>query len=434
MGIVFKFIKWIAIIVILVVGIMFVFKLCPPPGPWMSPPWCVDNSFEAIEYETTHEPGHLSQVKAVNMSDTWGRNYNFNMIENTRNNIDSSFARVAGLGAEEVYVNDFHMAKYEEDDNFTSLDYEIVDEIFLNDLRDEAMTEDDIDDLVKAAHDNGMKLGIKHNMAFVDIGKYIGLSDIAGSVQEDYANFNSGHTAEWINDFFDKWTVRLVKKAQMYDKYGVDIISITPTWMGPTFVGQEDLANTRWRELITELRNNFSGEIQTLVSYYGFVDGVDGQEDWSKYDYYQLADIVELDVYELPTKYGLIDNPSIDQMEKVWDKFFADTTKRSKAEGFKLTVMASIFSVPNALNNGIVEFYDIIGDALDGIVKDWDYQADAFQALFKSLENNEDIDRIIIGGYWWDDAMDPLVKPRISLSQSIRNKPAQAVVEKWFKN
>ncbi len=434
MSILLKLIKWIAIIIILVIGIMFVFKLCPPPGPWASPPWCVDNSFEAVTYETAHEPGNLEQVKAVNMMDTWGRNYNFNMIEATWNNIESSFDRVSKIGAEEVYVHDFHMAEYGEDSSFTSLDYELVDEIFLNDLRDESISEEHVEELARAAHDKGMKLGIKHNIAFVDIGKYMGLTDIAGSVEEDYESFNSGHTAEWVNDFFDKWTNRLIAKGKMYEAAGVDIMGITPTWMGPTYEGQEELANTRWIELIGELRKVFTGDLHVIVDRFGFKDGNSGDENWLAYNYYQLADIVELDFYNFDPSYAVPEDATVEEMKIGWQKYLNDITRRSQAEGFKLSLMTSIFSTYDGINGGIVEYYDILGSALDGVEKDWDHQADAHQAMFEALENNNSIARVMIGGYWWDDAMDPKVKPGISFSPSPRNKPAEAVIEKWFRN
>lgn len=434
MSILLKLIKWIVIIVVLVIGIMFVFKLCPPPGPWMSPPWCVDNSFEAVEYETSFEAGNLSQIKSVDMSDTWGRNYNFNMIESTRNNIDSSFARLGNMGTEEVYVHDFHRAMYGEDSSFTSLDYTLEDEIFWNDMRDESMTKEDVENLVKAAHINNMKLGIKHNIAFVDIGKYMGLADIASSVNEDHADFNFGHTADWVNDFFDKWTARLVEKGKMYEAADVDIMSITPTWMGPTYKGQEELANARWKQLIADVKNVFSGELHVIVDRFGFKDGKNGEENWLTYDYYQLADIVELNFYNFEKEYNLSDNPSLEEMKVVWQKYLNDITRRSQKENFKLTLGTVIFSTENGINNGIIEFHDIVGNTIDYVRADWDAQAKAYQALFEVLEVDDSIGRIMVGGYWWDDAMDPKVKVKISFAPSIRNKPAEAVIEKWFIN
>src|SRR5210317_1385558 len=83
------------------IGTMYYFDICPPKGPWPTPPWCEKYEFVQPEYTLEFETGYINQIPAVNMSDTWGRNYNFGMLENTRKNIDSSFERVQALGAEE---------------------------------------------------------------------------------------------------------------------------------------------------------------------------------------------------------------------------------------------------------------------------------------------------------------------------------------------
>ena len=134
-------------------------------------------------------------------------------------------------------------------ENFQSLNYEIVDEIFSNDMRDESMTFEDMQKLVTIAHQKGLKIGLKHNIAFVDIGKYIGSKDIQKEVDEDHKNFNSLHSEEWINDYFDKWEKRLVEKAILAQETGFDIFSIYPNWMQPTFTGNEELANQRKKQL-----------------------------------------------------------------------------------------------------------------------------------------------------------------------------------------
>jgi hypothetical protein len=81
-------------------------------------------------------------------------------------------------------------------------------------MRDESFSEYDVEKLTKEAHERGLKIGIKHNMAFVNIGKYIteGLTGkIEGSVQKDYQDFNSSHSEEWIKDYFSKWQEEWLK-------------------------------------------------------------------------------------------------------------------------------------------------------------------------------------------------------------------------------
>lgn len=423
---------------VLVSGVMAIFDICPPPGPWPTPPWCSQSSFKRPVYNLEIETKTLNQVKAINMFDTWGRNYNFNMIESTRNNIENSFSRLQEIGAQEVYVHDFHRAIYtdESQDNFSSLNYTIEDETFLNDMRDEALTEKDLEKLVKAAHANGLKLGIKHNMAFVNIGKYIlkGVTgEIDSSVKADYKSFNAEHSEEWIRDYFTKWEARMIEKARLYNKYGVDIMSLTPGWMGPTFQGHEDLANDLSKQLITNVKKEFNGQIQVELSLYGVLEGIDGQEDWNRYDYYQLADIKEIRVYNLPsTKYQVPESASIAEIQTGIGKLLSDLDNWAQEKNTKITVFFSPFSYPNAINKGIVEYNDIVNDEIKAITPDFEHQANSWQAFFSEVNKYNNIERITANTFWWDDATDPEVKVRISISPSFRNKPAEEVIKQWF--
>ncbi len=419
---------------LLILGLMFLLNICPPNGPWMMPPWCKQNAFERIHYDLQVDTKPLSQIKAVNMFDTWGRNYNFGMIENTRNQINDAFDLVKEMGAEEVYVHDFHRAVYNEEEDFKSLDYKIVDEIFTNDFRDESMNEKDIKRLAVATHERGLKIGIKHNIAFVNIGKYIvkGLTgEIAASVEEDFKAFNAEHSEEWIRDFFMKWKNRLIERAEIYNKYGVDILSITPTWMGPTFQGHEALANEQWKQLIAELRNHFDGKIHTELSIYGLLDGRDGQEKWSAYDYYQSADIQEIRLFNFLDPYRVSPNPDLEQMRIGMKSILRDLDTKAAQNNIALSIQFLPFSYKNAINEGIIEFYDI-KDERTNKEKDFEHQADAYQVFFEEVRSKKNIERVVAGGFWWDDAMDPAVKPKISLSPSFRNKPAEEVIKQWY--
>ena len=86
------------------------------------------------------------------MTDTRGRNYNMSMFEDTRKNIETSFDRVKELGAQEVYVNDFHRAIFDKGSDYTTTNYKIADETFWNDMRDQSISEKELKKLSDAAH------------------------------------------------------------------------------------------------------------------------------------------------------------------------------------------------------------------------------------------------------------------------------------------
>jgi hypothetical protein len=55
------------------------------------------------------------------------------------------------------------------------------------------------------------------------------------------------------------------------------------------------------------VRKVFTGKIYVEVSRFGFFEDRDGKEDWSKYDFYKYADIVEMRIYDLPQKFRTLD-------------------------------------------------------------------------------------------------------------------------------
>jgi len=423
-----RILLFILLSLVVVVAIMFAFKICPPVGPWPTPPWC-GAGFTRNTYEITTNAVHLPQIKSVNMPDTWGRNYNMSMVENTRDNVSSSFDRVKKLGASEVYVHDFDRAVFEKDADFTTEKYALEDEIFLNDMRDESMNEADIKKLAEEAHSRGLKIGIKRNLSFVDIGKYIiaGISgNIQSTVEKDYARFNSGHTEKWIRDYFAKWEKRLTEKAILYQKYGIDTMSITPTWMGPTFAGHESLANDLQKKLIAKLRTVYQGKIHAEISRYGFFENKDGNEDWTKYDYYKDADIIEMRIYDLPEKYRNA------EITNGIPQYLTELNQIAGEKNIKISLFFAPSSYPDSMKTGSLEVLDYRSDKVKNAVTDYEYQSKVFEICLSTLPNLKNIERINVASFPWDDALNPEVKPKLSVASTFRNKPAEQMIEQWF--
>ena len=429
-----KIIFILLILAIIILGIMFFFNVCPPKGPWPMPPWC-SATFSRNVFNLKVDTKPLTQVKAVNMFDTWGRNYNFKMVENTRNNIGSSFDRVKELGAEEIYVHDFHRAVFEGESSAISMQYQIEDEIFLNDFRDESISQEDLNKLANSAHARGLLLGIKHNMHFMEMSKYL-LSGLKGEIQKDvekdYKEYQKPHTEEWVRDYFKKWQARMVEKGKMYELAGVDIMSVSPTFIDTSFVGNEKIANGLWKDLISEVRKVFTGKIHVELSMWDLVDIKNNYKNLSNFDYYKNADIVDMRFFYFPEEYRTVDVPTVQNMKVSFNKFFDDIEKFIEKNNIKLSITFSPFSYKNAINNEIFEFNDVNNKDVISKEKDWQHQADAYQAMFEDLVPKKNIERITVGGFSWDDAMDPEVKPRISVNGSPRNKIAEEVIKQWF--
>lgn len=373
-----------------------------------------------------------SFVISIYMFDTWGRNYNFNWFEDTRQNLASSFRRVGETGVTEVYVNDFFRAVYGEDNRIGSTDYEIEGEIFDNDYRDEVMTLKDFINLGREANTNNLEIGWRSSMHFVDIGKYIGSPDITAEVAADWEEFGQPKTEEWVEDFLDKWKALMLERADKLNKAGFDIMILTPGWMTPDYYPYEEVANEMWKDIIRSVKEAFNGEVGVVVNRYGFLEGICGQEDWSQYDYYQEADIVYYYIYCLLDKYKAPDSPSLEEMREKFGEYLDDLEERAGEEGVQLSIMAVFFSYENGINEGLVEFNDIGNPDVQALEADWQHQADAYEALFQAAEGRDSIVRIVPCGYWWDGAMNPEdTEVRVDIAPSARNKPAEAVFKKW---
>ena len=213
---------------------------------------------------------------------------------------------------------------------------------------------------------------------------------------------------------------------------GFDIMILTPYFMPPNYYPYEELANEMWHDIIRSVKGVFNGQVGVVVNRYGFLEGICGQEDWSKYDYYQEADIVYYYMFRLLLdKYRTNENPSLEEMRGKFSEYLDDLEKQASDAGVKLSIVAVFYSYENAVNEGKVEFSDIGNPAIQALRADWQHQADAYEALFQAAEGRTEIVRIVPFGYWWDDAMDPeTARPRISIWSSQRNKNAEGVIKK----
>ncbi|MBU1703939.1 MAG: hypothetical protein KJ922_01090, partial [Nanoarchaeota archaeon] len=381
--------------------------------------------FDGIAFDSK-----LSSTFGVNMADTWGRNYNFNMIENTRENIETSFARVARLGAEEVIVHDFVMATFDgkgkADVDLSDMGYELVPDIFANDFRDEGMTQDDLDKLARVAHADGLKIGLRFNLALNNIGDYIG-KDIAKEEAEDWARITSSKNKEWVMDFLDKWEDYMLKRAEMLNKAGFDMMVISPTWHPVTYQPYEAEANQRWTEIIQNVKQKFNGKIAVQVPLYSYLRN-DGVEDWSKYDFYKDADTFYLEMQHLYAgNEGLVD-PSVDKMKGYFSRFLDDV----EAKGDNPSMLIGFKSFKDSFSNYSPYHPEEYGrPEVAAMVPDWEHQADIFEAFFQAAEGRKNIARIVVEGYWWDDVMEPDTKIRQAISITCRSKNAEGVIMKW---
>jgi hypothetical protein len=373
------------------------------------------------------------------MSDTWGKNYNMAMFEDTRNNIDSSFAAAAKTGATRVYVTDFQRAIFSNGsaDWVTDTGYHYEGDIFSNDMRDEAMTQEDMNSLAAAAHKNGMKIGWKTSVHFVDMSKYV-VSGVSGNIGKDTAAdwdrwSNTPRTSAWTKDYFSKYRALLLEKAAMLNAAGFDEMIITPGWNTPYFHPTEKEANDLWKETIRDVRSTFKGEIGVVLDTWGFMDGNNKNEDWTQYDYYTTADNRYYFLYTIPTKFVTSQSTDRSTLTREFDSYFSVLDQNAKMKNITIRIVPGIFSYPGAAtaNRFDIDPLDINNPVVRAAQPDWTGQADAYDALFTAAEGKTQISGIVPNGFAWDESMDPAVPAKLSIGIQFRTKPAEGVITKW---
>ena len=82
---------------------------------------------------------------------------------------------------------------------------------------------------------------------------------------------------------------------------------------------------------------------------------------------------------------------------------------------------------------GPLEVLDYKSEVVKNAVSDLGYQSKMFEIFFSALPSLNNIERINVASFPWDDALDPQVKPKLSVASTFRNKPAESVVKEWFK-
>ena len=373
------------------------------------------------------------------MSDTWGMNYNMMMFEDTRKNIDSSFLAAAKTGASQVYVTDFQRAifKNASADWVTDMDYHYEGDIFANDMRDEVMTQEDMNRLSAAAHKNGMKIGWKTSVHFADMSKYV-VSGISGNIGKDTAAdwerwSMTPRTSEWTKDYFTKYRAMLLEKAAMLNTAGFDEMILTPGWNTPNFHPTEKEANILWKETIRDVKSVFKGRVGIVLDTYGFMDGNNKDEDWTQYDYYTAADNCYYFLYTIPPRYVTSQDTDRSTLTREFGAYLDTLEQKAKAKNIKIRLVPGISSYKGGIiaNRFDIDPLDINNPAVKATQPEWIGQADAYDALFTAAEGRERISGIIPNGFAWDESMDPDVPAKISIGIQYRTKPAEGVITKW---
>lgn len=369
--------------------------------------------------------------------DTWTINYNMNLFEDTRRNLDSTFARIAGLGGKEVMV--FSFIDFI-GDNKESITLQETPSPFKQ-WRDAAITASEMKKIAKTAKKYGLKPVIAYNVGadytkYTDVsllGRFAGGaagSGYGGNAAEQRAGDDFGRdepkTKEWLDSEFSQLQTILVRWATEAEAAGIYAMDITPEYRMPTAEPYYDYADAKFSEIIKAMRGVYSGKIYvTNFNKYG------GLRLNPRPKYVDDADALILHLPLLNVRKGA----GIPEMRAAWTEILNDV-ETNFADYKKPIYLAENVGSYVGANNGRagMEWGDFGEVVQAGYARDWQGQADATEALLQAFAGRTRFAGIGPGAkFAWDDLMAPdYASPRNDLTSNIRNKPAEAVWKKWL--
>ncbi|MEM3012518.1 MAG: carboxypeptidase regulatory-like domain-containing protein [Candidatus Hadarchaeales archaeon] len=339
--------------------------------------------------------------------DLWGINYNKVLFENTSDAAGPSMERMKEkMNVSWVLITDF--AEYAALDPLPEINF--IDPGLKSVY---TITQEEMDRLVQKAHSLGMKV-------LVNIGTVW-----AENVDVSLANRSKVRTRDWLDAAWAEWGNLMVEEAEKCQAAGVDALQVRPR--GDMWNEGYDYAYTseKIREVANRVRAVYDGQVTI-----GLIDLLDVDEPSSleRLTMWDAADFIYVDMTGLTITDS--DAPSISEMQPVFERALTQRIAPiANAYGKKVMLHVQFQSYVGAIREKWVEPTYVYPD----LVRDWQQQGDAYEALLRALEGKNYINCLMSVGYWWDDAMDPFNACNSpSISHSVRGKLAEAVLGKWF--
>ncbi|MDD3531627.1 MAG: hypothetical protein PHV99_03510 [Candidatus Pacebacteria bacterium] len=376
-----------------------------------------------------------NMIGFVDMKDTWTINYNMNLFEDTRKNIDLSMDRAVALGTKEFGVYSFiDMAGGK--DNFTV--QETASPYYH--WRDAAITAEEMKTLEKKAKTHGLSVTLHYNIG-ADYNRYYNVnplgaftpggqagSGIGGNAAEQKAAKDFGRdepkTRAWLDRYFTELDTILVKWAASAEKAGIDALDITPQYRPPSVAPEYGYADERYAQIIKDVRAVYHGKVygSNFATYGGM-----GKGTLPKF----INDLDGLAIYVAPIQVGR--GASVATMRAAHTAFLNGVERDFAAYTKPLSlVMAESSYAGTTSGKPGMEWGDYKEALAAGYEQDWQEQADSYEGFFEALAGRTRFAGVGTSFYWWDDFMAPDYMGTLNnMEATIRNKPAEAVWKKW---
>lgn len=440
MTILYKLIKIIIVLLIIVflgVLVMYFTKICPPAGPWPTPPWCASSSsgdfvYRHLDYLKPPEKAQKNFQLGVGTMDIWGNPHLFmNLGEDTVTNYEKTLQRIGQIGSKIYFFTDF--INLSQGTSIQILDKETFPATY-------NIPQADLKKVVDAAKANGQeRIIMLTNLSDTsnEIEGFISGADKAGGVKdmlmgrlfkeftENKAGLTSAENLKSFNqeqwqEFLENYRTAMVNQAKKAESAGVTDFIINAGDVIIDYYYSGNLSDY-WLSVRGEVKKVFSGR----VGFFGYPD-VLIKTDLTDYDFVVVYFDANGDKDARAIFSG--DGSEIENLKSAWKKYFSrDFWNKIKAEKI---LLLTIPSYQGARTGGWIE----PGAYHDDLNKDYAEQANLYESLFETANENKKVDDIISYGYWWSPNIYPQGKSfRTDLSHSIRNKDAENVFYYWAK-
>ena len=477
---------WFALIGLgLIAGIvaMPLLHICPPKGPWPTPPWCVnkddctnypptaidglirslsdkvgaeglvvanacmimrsygDNTFVPYEYQELDYITVVDEFPPVErriffntfMADYWGHNYE----------IDTNYFDVPQIIADNWFSMGTDTRKHNNLENTTRrlnqvgmgsvvfTDFIWVDEDLSISKAEYPglgpMTQNDMDRLVAVSKENDLEpvlaLSIMDRLFSDQVVRYFNSGEYGSyyDVAGPIIVYDRFNLAENTPAVNQSWRTAILQEAEMAEKAGFSAL-FAKDYTGWRNTGEfVDLDNREMKQTIAEVRKVFSGKLGAKA--------LNIEELSAGYDFYSDLDFVVVDISIDNIIAGLDENDMQGQID-AWKAFLTDPVLDVLTGVPEVILMFNVNSYDGVIDGGWIETAGHYPD----LVRDDREQALVYEAFFRALYETPEtnVNGVQVGTYDWHDYIYPnFHEIRNDLGTSIRGKDAEHVLHRW---
>ncbi len=435
--------KLIVLIIILFSSLFFMalFRICPPNGPWLMPPWCMVKDVSVIVNQSITLPqGDWVQlfmpdkyagseyvsgnnVELINNTFTpvWPGVYKFKSGDQVIRVIVSpkqsfiirgvSFGywhytkdkaryvpevldRLRSEGVNLVmFAPTWYMPNYSSN-NMVMCPLEVID----YDKCRGVINDDTLVWMIREAHKRGLAVSIKPHLKVFDEN---GMPGWPG-------NSTPTNWSEWFNN----WGGVVLHYAELAEQEGVEHLA----------VGSETAVSlnhtSEWVELISKVRSVYHGNL----TYHGFIVSNNSSFEWAypslKAEFWDKLDYIGVNYWARATNKR---HPSVDEMEEGIN-WWLNNTVIPLAHKYGKPVVITEFGT-TSYDGSNIDFYNSNG------VLDNGEQAEFYEAGFRAFSSHPEIIGVIVWAVTWEPAT---YNNPFYITMNPLSKPAEEVIKAWY--